>query len=708
MELVQGRQLTTLIADGPDPVTPGRGDRAGASRASSNKAHRFDTDIEGQRYALIVHADLKPDHVLLLGDGGIRVLDFGIAKALAARTLVTTNKWGSRAVRLARAAAVRRTGQRARRLLVARRHAVRDAGRLPAVPAVRAQPEPARQRHPATGRPRAAAAPHRTGARRHRPQAAGAATRTAVPAADAIVRDLDAFLQWRTHCRRARARAGEPGNACDSRPRVEVTCHAAAPGAAGQRRLADRRPYRPSPSPRPGGARGHRVASPSQRRRRRKRLRRPGRRAARVLLAAAGLATVASEGSAFIRASGCVARFRRSTSPTSTECAPSTGASTRWTVARSWTRASCRHAHGAHAGARRSHDRRVSRRRRPTVARAQWEQAHLALDFAMRASLRRIRPSWESARTFGGSWPGHRVERTDGYRGHPTVPRSGSPGSAIVRSVPRPGQMCTRTHARSRRADQGDRRSTEPRVQTGTPRARAGRRSAHDAGRRSPREAARLKGAEQDRAARTCGHRLPKCIEYFDGLRLFNSEANLRTCRKRLAEVTRSFRLPLTCRPRPRPKAAAFGRRRLPCVVVQAAPSTRWALPAPTATGGPRASNVWRLSSPRSCSLFGLCARLRRPGAPTSTECAWSRRPCINLSTARDQAAAGAAAHACSGAGGAHRRRTALSPTLVSGPNAEPLTRVGQLAGITMPATQVRAPGARAAQRAAARTTDAD
>jgi hypothetical protein len=58
-------------------------------------AHRFETDVEGVHYALIVHGDLKPDHVLLLDNDEIRVLDFGIAKALAERTLVTTNKWGS-------------------------------------------------------------------------------------------------------------------------------------------------------------------------------------------------------------------------------------------------------------------------------------------------------------------------------------------------------------------------------------------------------------------------------------------------------------------------------------------------------------------------------------------------------------------------------------------------------------------------------------
>jgi serine/threonine protein kinase len=94
MELVQGRQLTTLIAEGPMPSRQAA-EIALAIARFLEKAHRFETDIEGQHYTLIVHADLKPDHILLLNNGGIRVLDFGIAKALAARTLVTTNKWGS-------------------------------------------------------------------------------------------------------------------------------------------------------------------------------------------------------------------------------------------------------------------------------------------------------------------------------------------------------------------------------------------------------------------------------------------------------------------------------------------------------------------------------------------------------------------------------------------------------------------------------------
>src|SRR5687767_1881162 len=94
MELVQGQALTDVIAAGPLPPRRAAGIALAICRFLK-AAHRFETDIEGVHYALIVHGDLKPDHVLLLEHDEIRVLDFGIAKALAERTLVTTNKWGS-------------------------------------------------------------------------------------------------------------------------------------------------------------------------------------------------------------------------------------------------------------------------------------------------------------------------------------------------------------------------------------------------------------------------------------------------------------------------------------------------------------------------------------------------------------------------------------------------------------------------------------
>jgi hypothetical protein len=94
MELVEGGALTGLIAAGP--VEP----RLAAEYAVRicdflDKAHRFATTIEEESYERVVHADMKPDHVLIPAPGEIKVVDFGIAKALAKTTQVTTDNWGT-------------------------------------------------------------------------------------------------------------------------------------------------------------------------------------------------------------------------------------------------------------------------------------------------------------------------------------------------------------------------------------------------------------------------------------------------------------------------------------------------------------------------------------------------------------------------------------------------------------------------------------
>lgn len=94
MELVSGQPLTSIIRAGR--MQP----RRAATIASAIcrfliEAHEFTTSGEDGQQTILVHGDLKPAHILLLDDGSIRVLDFGIAKALAARKTATTNLWSS-------------------------------------------------------------------------------------------------------------------------------------------------------------------------------------------------------------------------------------------------------------------------------------------------------------------------------------------------------------------------------------------------------------------------------------------------------------------------------------------------------------------------------------------------------------------------------------------------------------------------------------
>jgi serine/threonine-protein kinase len=96
MELIEGGALADLIKAGP--VDP----RVAAGHAVRiceflDKAHSFATDVEGDLYDRLVHADLKPGHLLVGPTGEVKVLDFGIAKALAKTTQVTTNNWGTSA-----------------------------------------------------------------------------------------------------------------------------------------------------------------------------------------------------------------------------------------------------------------------------------------------------------------------------------------------------------------------------------------------------------------------------------------------------------------------------------------------------------------------------------------------------------------------------------------------------------------------------------
>lgn len=94
MEYVEGENLSDLVGRGS--LAP-----AEASRIASelcrflDTAHRFKTSIDGRDFVSLVHGDLKPRNVRLSTTGDIKVLDFGIAKALSLSRKVTRNDFGS-------------------------------------------------------------------------------------------------------------------------------------------------------------------------------------------------------------------------------------------------------------------------------------------------------------------------------------------------------------------------------------------------------------------------------------------------------------------------------------------------------------------------------------------------------------------------------------------------------------------------------------
>lgn len=94
MEYVQGENLSDVISRGP--AAPREATRiASALCRFLDTAHRFKTCIDGREFWSLVHGDLKPRNVRLSETGDIKVLDFGIAKALSLSRKVTRNDFGS-------------------------------------------------------------------------------------------------------------------------------------------------------------------------------------------------------------------------------------------------------------------------------------------------------------------------------------------------------------------------------------------------------------------------------------------------------------------------------------------------------------------------------------------------------------------------------------------------------------------------------------
>jgi len=94
MEYVDGENLSDVIGRGK--VAPEEASRIACELCRFlDTAHRFATSIDGRDFVSLVHGDLKPRNVRLSPAGDIKVLDFGIAKALSLSRKVTRNDFGS-------------------------------------------------------------------------------------------------------------------------------------------------------------------------------------------------------------------------------------------------------------------------------------------------------------------------------------------------------------------------------------------------------------------------------------------------------------------------------------------------------------------------------------------------------------------------------------------------------------------------------------
>lgn len=94
MEYVEGQDLSELIAKAPLGVPFAA--RIGRDLCQVlHHSHTFAANIEGEQYQGIVHGDIKPRNIRITPDGSVKVLDFGIAKALSLTRKFTVNQFGS-------------------------------------------------------------------------------------------------------------------------------------------------------------------------------------------------------------------------------------------------------------------------------------------------------------------------------------------------------------------------------------------------------------------------------------------------------------------------------------------------------------------------------------------------------------------------------------------------------------------------------------
>jgi serine/threonine protein kinase len=94
MEHVEGDDLSTVLQRGP--LVPDRAIEICIEVCSLLiTAHGLELTVEGEPHRGVIHGDLKPKNIRIVADGRVKVLDFGIAKALSMTRKLTRNEFGS-------------------------------------------------------------------------------------------------------------------------------------------------------------------------------------------------------------------------------------------------------------------------------------------------------------------------------------------------------------------------------------------------------------------------------------------------------------------------------------------------------------------------------------------------------------------------------------------------------------------------------------
>jgi serine/threonine-protein kinase len=94
MEYIDGQDLADLMRRGPLAVEFAC-DVALAVARTLDHAHNLEVALDGKDFHGIVHGDIKPKNIRIDARGEVRVLDFGIAKALSLSRKLTRNEFGS-------------------------------------------------------------------------------------------------------------------------------------------------------------------------------------------------------------------------------------------------------------------------------------------------------------------------------------------------------------------------------------------------------------------------------------------------------------------------------------------------------------------------------------------------------------------------------------------------------------------------------------